>query len=74
MIIIAAAAAYLFSALGVFGFFYAFLQDNWPRISDRRSSSAYALLLSLLYGVLGPLGVFLAWVMTEFGRYGWRLK
>jgi len=78
---IAACAIVLFAiwvvcGLVIAGWFFADFQGRFPRIADqsRRDDLAHAILLGMIYGLLGPLGILLTWLLTGFAEYGWRLK
>lgn len=49
------------------GYFYMVAAEEW------REDLGWALLCGMLGGLLGPLGVFIAWCMTGLGKYGWRV-
>jgi len=67
MVVIAFAVCWVICGLIGSGWAYAYFHCKWPTVSDRRSNAA----TSLIFVFWGPVAVALAFLLSEFGRYGW---
>lgn len=60
----------------VYGLTLAYFQDKWPGLSEARIAEdrGHALGQAGLVVILGPVGVIMAFVQCDFGRYGLRFR
>lgn len=60
---------YLACSVGAYGFTYAYFRDEFPTLNNTCSDVPIALLMA----TFGPLGLCIAYVLSGWGKYGWRL-
>lgn len=65
-------AAWLACGIGGAGFCFAYFQGRYPTLAarDRREDLGNACLVAMF----GPLGLVIAFCLSGFGEYGWRLR
>lgn len=62
-------------ALVCTGWFYACTVGRYPsKYASYREDMGWALVFGMVYGLGGPLGVAMAYLLTGFAEHGWRLK
>ena len=44
---------------------YAFLQDRFEMIANKRNDLAIAIIVGCLYGIMGPIGILLMWIIVK---------
>ena len=60
----------LFGVLGA-GWCFAYFQGNWPSIADESWREDMG--MAILFSTLGPVSALLWFLLSGFGKYGWRL-
>jgi hypothetical protein len=75
-VLIILAATWVFCAVISAGWFFAYVQATFSIAPQQsaREDLGMAIVISMLYGALGPVGVLLSWMLTGFAKHGWRLK
>jgi len=60
----------------IYGIFFGYAQNKFHIIAEDQyyDDMGSSMLFSLVYGFFGPFGVLLAFMLTEFGRFGFKFK
>lgn len=67
---------YLICAFISYGMFFANVQGEFPSGSEfaYKDHMATSVFFGLMVGFLGPLGILMAFLMTGFAHYGFKVK
>ena len=68
--------SYIICSIWCIGLFFAHSQGYYPVLAvvDRRQDLGKAIIVGLSLGLFSIIGVGLAYLLTGFGEYGWRIK
>lgn len=67
-------ASFVISAIVTAGLFFADLDTGSQNKKETEFCFKLCICSGVLFGLLGPLGIFLALLVTGFGKNGWKLK
>ena len=67
---------YLICAFICYGLFFANIEGEFPSKSDfaYKDHVANSIFFGLLVGAFGPLGLLMAFLMTDFAEHGFKVK
>lgn len=75
MVILLLVACWLPCSIICAGLFFAHVRKKYSQAGDSpREDLGMAVAVGSLYGIIGPLGVVIAFLLTGFAEHGWRLR
>ncbi len=73
--VIGGVAVWIACAVLTAGWFNAEMQRKFTMSrSERREELGFSIFIGILYGVLGPAGIAIAYLLTGLAQYGWTLR